>query len=122
MMMVMMNKTQTRPRRASSKHPPRPKPKGNGQPIRTRGPLANGGRVVEGSLPKALGDGRRPVSAAIRKKITHHSNKHPPWPLGPRLVVPSTLHRAPPIDRPDFFGAGGWRVLANLERRVRVND
>ena len=28
----------TRPRRASRKHPPRPKPKGNGQPTRTRGP------------------------------------------------------------------------------------
>ena len=35
-----------RPRRASSKHPSRPKPKGNSQPIRTRGSLANG-RTVE---------------------------------------------------------------------------
>ena len=39
--LMMMNYTQTRPRRASSKRPPRPKPKGNGQPIRTRGLLAN---------------------------------------------------------------------------------
>ena len=38
----------TRPRRASSKRPSRPKPKGNGQPIRTRGSLANG-RTVEGA-------------------------------------------------------------------------
>ena len=37
-----------RPRRASSKRPSRPKPKGNGQPIRTRGSLA-GGRTVEGA-------------------------------------------------------------------------
>ena len=38
----------TRPRRASSKRPSRPKPKGSGQPIRTRGPLTNG-RAVEGA-------------------------------------------------------------------------
>ena len=43
-----MNQTQTRPCHSSSKRPPRPKPKGNGQPIRTRGPLANG-RTVEGA-------------------------------------------------------------------------
>ena len=40
--------TQTRPHRASSKRPSRPKPKGNGQPIRTRRSLANG-RTVEGA-------------------------------------------------------------------------
>ena len=33
---------------ARSKRPPRPKPKGNGPPIRTRGPLANG-RTAEGA-------------------------------------------------------------------------
>ena len=38
----------TRPRRASSKRPSRPKPKGNGQPTRTRRSLANG-RTVEGA-------------------------------------------------------------------------
>ena len=37
-----------RPRRASSKRPSRPKPKGSGQPIRTRESLANG-RTVEGA-------------------------------------------------------------------------
>ena len=44
----MVNLTQTRPRRASSKRPSRPKPKGNGQPTRTRESLANG-RTVEGA-------------------------------------------------------------------------
>ena len=45
---MIMNQTQTRPRRASSKRPSRPKPKGNGQPTRTRCSLANG-RTVEGA-------------------------------------------------------------------------
>ena len=46
---MMMNVTQIRPRLASSKHPSRPKPKGSGQPTRTRGSLANDGRAVEGA-------------------------------------------------------------------------
>ena len=45
---MVINETQTRPCRSSSKRPPRPKPKGNGQPTRTRGSLANG-RTVEGA-------------------------------------------------------------------------
>ena len=44
--------------RASSKRPSRPKPKGNGQPIRTRGSLADG-QTVEGEssfwFPPVLG-------------------------------------------------------------------
>ena len=49
--MVVMNQTQTRPRRASSKRPSRPKPKGNSQPImaqmQAQRSLANG-RTVKG--------------------------------------------------------------------------
>ena len=39
---------------SSSKHPPRPKSKGSGQPIRTRGSLANG-RTVEGAWGQSRG-------------------------------------------------------------------
>ena len=45
----MVNRTQTRTRHASSKRPSRPKPKGSGQPIRTRGSLTNG-RTVGGAV------------------------------------------------------------------------
>ena len=62
----MMNQTQTRPRRASSKRPSRPKPKGNGQPTRTRRSLANG-RTVEGGCEPRAGRPSLALHRALRR-------------------------------------------------------